>query len=356
MRVFTLLFTALLIAVACMTAWFIYGTGLPAMFNSGSDAQVTKSLKPERRRSAPYVILVPAETSDEQSSSPAQPPEKPAPRSASLTKSLAQPAPVQKKPSTASPPPARPSAKPPPEPAPIAKQTLEAILGPKDQTEPAVSKPAAPDKKPESQPAEQVKAEPALIPVVPASLPPSAPEPSTPPIPPRPPRPSVEVNKPRQKPLQLTYEAETNRQAVASAKQELFSAQENVRFRRVIPEGTGRLKADDKIIILAGIEALAAGSKCKYASGKSWECARWGKYALRRFIRGRAVVCDLIEEISATEVAGRCKVGNADIGQWVVRRGWGKPTADSAGLYADALSAAKKAKLGLWSEEPKSTP
>ncbi len=133
-----------------------------------------------------------------------------------------------------------------------------------------------------------------------------------------------------------------------------MSAGETVRFRRVIPQGTGRLIADKKIIVLAGIDSLSAKAKCKYSSGKSWECGRWGKYALRRFIRGRAVVCDLVEEISETEVLGHCKVAGKDINEWVVRRGWGQPSADNATAYAASLSAAKKDKLGLWSDEPKS--
>jgi len=181
---------------------------------------------------------------------------------------------------------------------------------------------------------------------------PAAPAPSPPPASAS--APAKEPGKTKKKQRQLTYQVETSRKAGEGEKQKPFSAGETVRYRRVIPQGTGRLQADKKIIVLAGIDSLSAKAKCKYSSGKSWDCGRWGKYALRRFIRGRAVVCVLVEEISETEVSGHCKVAGKDINKWVVRRGWGQPSADNATAYAASLEAAKKDMLGLWSDEPKS--
>jgi len=215
---------------------------------------------------------------------------------------------------------------------------------PAEQVKPKPAVQAMPETKPElkRKPTSQVKPKPAALTTTPVTSPP-----------PSPPREPVKAAQPKR---QLTYEVETMRQAGEREKKQSFSAGEKVRFRRVIPQGTGRLQTNEKTIILADIEALDSRAQCKYASGKSWECGRWGKYALRRFIRGRAVVCNLTEEISGTEVKGRCTVAGSDINKWVVRRGWGKPSGDSTSLYDDALTAAKKDKLGLWSEAPKSTP
>lgn len=96
---------------------------------------------------------------------------------------------------------------------------------------------------------------------------PAAPAPSPPPATAS--SPAKKPGKTTKKQRQLTYEVETSRQAAEQEKQPSMSAGESVRFRRVIPQGTGRLKADNKIIVLAGIDSLSAQAKCKYSSGKA---------------------------------------------------------------------------------------
>ena len=152
----------------------------------------------------------------------------------------------------------------------------------------------------------------------------------------------------------LKYEVETDREAKAREAQKSLLAQGKVRFRRIIPIGPGLFKAGENTVALAGVDALEANAECTYSTGAKWDCGRWGTFALRRFIRRRSVVCDLISEIAPSELSGRCTVGGTDISKWIVRRGWGTPTEETRETYASDLEAAKREKLGQWSEAPKS--
>lgn len=328
MRIVTMVLITLVTGLSVIGLWFVLGPGVPSVFNLGSDSAKNIPRPKDIRRSAPYVILVPAETLPEKvSSAPAIPtPAKKAPLVTSSIPSKTEPA--SKEPSPASAPEKAPAkkSKPAAKSNPIAKQTLDAILGP--EPKPVVMPKANPKKSEAPKPVQKQ----------PASLV------------------SLEPKKKVQQDRELTYAAETKRQAGERNKKHSFKIGEKNRIRRVVPLGSGRLEVKDSIIVLAGVDALRANSKCQYASGKSWDCGRWGKYALRRFIRGRAVVCDVIEELSETEVSANCEVSGRSINKWIVRRGWGQPSAENANAYATELSTAKKDKVGLWSDEPKTAP
>jgi len=153
------------------------------------------------------------------------------------------------------------------------------------------------------------------------------------------------------KKLQLPYEAKVNSRSKMILKQQSLLAQEQVRFRKPVPLSSGTLSSSKMTINLAGLDGLVADAQCKYASGKSWECGRWGKYALRRLIRGRSITCDVVEQVAEKIVSARCKVAGVDINKWVVRRGWGRPLGEGVDKYDVALKAAKQDKLGQWSIE-----
>jgi endonuclease YncB( thermonuclease family) len=153
------------------------------------------------------------------------------------------------------------------------------------------------------------------------------------------------------KKLQLPYEANADSRAVALQKQQAVLARKQLRFRKAVPLSSGTLKSDEITISLAGLDALAADAQCTYESGNDWECGRWGKYALRRLIRGRTISCDVVERITENIVTASCDVAGVDINQWVVRRGWGRPSGEGDKKYDVALRAAKSDKLGQWSVE-----
>lgn len=361
MRIVTMALITLVTGLSVIGLWVVLRPGAPSFFNLGSDSAKKITRLKDKRRSSPYVILVPAKTLPEKvSSAPARPAS--AKKAPLITSSLpTKTEPAEKKPSPASTPEKVPAKKPKPaaKSNPIAKQTLDAILGPRPDLKPVVIPEANPKKteapKPAlKQPASLVSLEPEK-PSIPAQKTKPAALASIPAAPP----PALPVRKPEktiQQDRELTYAIETNRQSGERNKKHTLKIGEKNRFRRVVPLGSGRLEVKDSIIVLAGVDALRTNSKCRYASGKSWDCGRWGKYALRRFIRGRAVVCEVIEELSETEVSANCEVAGRSINKWVVRRGWGQPSAENANAYATELKTAKKDRVGLWSDEPKKAP
>ncbi|MYZ50263.1 thermonuclease family protein [Rhizobiales bacterium L72] len=70
--------------------------------------------------------------------------------------------------------------------------------------------------------------------------------------------------------------------------------------------------------------------------------------ALQRFIRGRAIECELPRHAEAKRAhETRCTVGGDDIALWLVEQGWAKPAGDR---YAEAGEKARAERLGLWQE------
>lgn len=73
---------------------------------------------------------------------------------------------------------------------------------------------------------------------------------------------------------------------------------------------------------------------------------------MRRFIRGRSVVCDILSDSSKSEVVGRCEVTGDDLSKWIVERGWAEPAAETNEACSYDLEAAKNEKLGQWADVP----
>jgi len=344
MRIMTILLITLFTGLAGIGVWIMMGPELPSVFPSDDAGQEKTRRKQAKWREAPYVFLAPSETLPEEKASLPSPP--PAP--SRLEAAPAAPSPPSVKSS-------------------IAQQVLETVIGPqaaprpvaKAELQPATQADAKP--LPQAAPRPMAKAEPQpATQTVAKPLPQAAPQQLAKTVAPSPSPPETsaaqvlvtqETAEEKMK-LQLLYEAKTNSQAEALQKKQSLLAKGTVRFRRAVPLSSGALKSGKMTIKLAGLDALAGDAQCKYASGKSWACGRWGRYSLRRLIRRRAVVCDRIEEISQTEVSGFCKVVGVDINKWVVRRGWGQPAGEATIKYADALKAAKNDKLGQWSDEP----
>jgi endonuclease YncB( thermonuclease family) len=69
--------------------------------------------------------------------------------------------------------------------------------------------------------------------------------------------------------------------------------------------------------------------------------------ALRRFVRGRAVECEVPAGAGSIPDPARCHVAGRDVAEWLVEQGWAKGEGAS---YAEAQSKARQAGRGLWSE------
>lgn len=126
---------------------------------------------------------------------------------------------------------------------------------------------------------------------------------------------------------------------------------ETVRFDLPVARAAGKLEADGTTIRLAGLDALGPDETCESENGEEWPCGHAAMHALRRLIRGRSVVCDIVERPAPDTATGRCTVAKIDINEWLVRRGWARP-AEGNGAYDAVLEAARRDRNGQWRDAP----
>ncbi len=108
----------------------------------------------------------------------------------------------------------------------------------------------------------------------------------------------------------------------------------------------GVIQARDIEIRLAGIAVTEPERSCGDGAS-AWPCGRVARAALRRFIRGRAIGCEIPPGSDAIPNPAHCFVGADDIAEWLVAQGWAKRSGSD---YSDAEKAARDGKLGLYSE------
>jgi endonuclease YncB( thermonuclease family) len=108
----------------------------------------------------------------------------------------------------------------------------------------------------------------------------------------------------------------------------------------------GVLKVRDREIRLAGIATPEFEERCGEGSA-AWPCGRMARAALQRFIRGRAIDCEVPAGADKLPDPATCAVGGENVSEWLVAQGWAKRGGDS---FEEAEKSAREAKLGLWSE------
>ncbi len=104
-------------------------------------------------------------------------------------------------------------------------------------------------------------------------------------------------------------------------------------------------------IRIAGVTPPAAGDTCPAVGGGDWPCGQTALFALRRFLHGRAVECFFPYAEGVTSVIAPCRVGEADLGLWLLTAGWARPGKLATDAYMAAANAAECDRLGLWQGE-----
>ncbi len=118
------------------------------------------------------------------------------------------------------------------------------------------------------------------------------------------------------------------------------------RLYNPIVASAGIIVAGDHDIHLAGIVATEPDQRCGEGA-MAWPCGRMARTALRNFIRGRAIECEIPAGAQKIPDPARCLVGGEDVAEWLVAQGWAKRNGDD---YAEAEKAARDGKLGLFGE------
>ncbi len=118
------------------------------------------------------------------------------------------------------------------------------------------------------------------------------------------------------------------------------------RLYNPIVASAGTIVAGDHDIHLAGIIATEPDQRCGEGA-TAWPCGRMARAALRNFIRGRAIECEIPAGAQKIPDPARCLVGGDDIAEWLVAQGWAERNGDD---YAAQAEAAKEMQRGLFSE------
>ena len=109
------------------------------------------------------------------------------------------------------------------------------------------------------------------------------------------------------------------------------------------------LSVGSQKVRLAGLELPAEGSSCTLLSGSKGDCRTAAADQLGFFLRWRAVTCNVSHQSDDEGMPlADCRVGESDIGEWLVRRGWVLPQAAATQNYRAALLFAQSYKLGQW--------
>ncbi|WP_128755409.1 thermonuclease family protein [Metarhizobium album] len=115
----------------------------------------------------------------------------------------------------------------------------------------------------------------------------------------------------------------------------------------------GTLTAGERTLILSGLVPTDIERLCPDVSGKQWPCGVVARTSLRLFLRNRSVNCDLPGDDETGEIATTCRLGERDIGAWLVENGWAE--AEKGSVFETLGEEARTARRGLYGDDPRRT-
>jgi endonuclease YncB( thermonuclease family) len=113
----------------------------------------------------------------------------------------------------------------------------------------------------------------------------------------------------------------------------------------VLPSGTLMIEGHE--VTLWGIDPLARDQKC-WQGNVAWDCGEQALTALRHYITGHAVRCE-VKSGSSAQCFRKQSGKEDDIAGWLTSQGWARDKQGvSDGLYADAEEDARASRRGIW--------
>ncbi len=128
---------------------------------------------------------------------------------------------------------------------------------------------------------------------------------------------------------------------------------DSVELLRPTVENAGVLSFGKRRLQIVGVIATPADKSCG-SEGREWPCGMMAKTALRLFLRNRTIDCDLPSDAWQDMARTACRLGQQDIGTWLVENGWAE--AQPGSPLAAAGQKAKQAKKGIHGEDPRRRP
>lgn len=122
---------------------------------------------------------------------------------------------------------------------------------------------------------------------------------------------------------------------------------------RPVAESASVISAGGYTITIAGIDPVDFDETCTSSTGRAWQCGRAARAAFRGFLRGRAVTCEFPDGEVPDAVTATCRLGNYDIGGWLVANGWARSAGD---IYAEPAEVARAQGRGIYGPGPAELP
>ncbi len=128
---------------------------------------------------------------------------------------------------------------------------------------------------------------------------------------------------------------------------------DSVELLRPTVESAGILSFGKRRLQIADVVETPVGRSCG-SEGRRWPCGMMAKTALRLYLRNRTIDCDLPSDAWEDMAVAACRLGQQDIGAWLVENGWAE--AQPGSPLAGAGEKAREAKAGIHGEDPRRRP
>ena len=124
------------------------------------------------------------------------------------------------------------------------------------------------------------------------------------------------------------------------------------RYFLPVTTDAGTFHAGKLTIRVSGVDPVAVDQTCRRANGEEWPCGKTALHALRMFLRGRAIECYFPPPGAASQVIAPCRVGQTDLGSWLLAQGWATPNDYATDAYRAAAVESRCERHGMWQDSP----
>lgn len=124
-------------------------------------------------------------------------------------------------------------------------------------------------------------------------------------------------------------------------------ALDEMRGRASVIDGD-TLELHGQRIRLFGIDAPESAQRCSRADDSTWRCGRDAAFALDALVQNRIVTCHGRDIDRWNRIVAICKIGQLDLGRWMVEQGWATAYRRYSLDYVAAEGAARRARRGIW--------
>ncbi len=108
------------------------------------------------------------------------------------------------------------------------------------------------------------------------------------------------------------------------------------------------LRAGSMTVRIAGLALPASDRTCRRLDGLAVACVSRAESYLELLVRGRAVACDRAGIATDGVPLGRCRIGDTDVAEQMVRQGWAEAADRDQPALVMAEAQARRQKLGIW--------